>query len=404
MKIQRFFLRNRENKFSSGHTDCSSKRPTQREFMYRSISEFWFRIQGSLFPMLKEELGPITQKQLQLIAILETVRVEKCLPSYSCWSIGRPRKSRAALARAFVAKAFYNFPTTRALIDRIQSDVSLRRICGWETRREIPDESTFSRVFAEFAKSQLPKAAHKALVSIVFKNRIVGHISRDSTAIHGRERPVRKKKKAPKKRGRPRKGEERLKEEKRLDKQLKMSYEEMLKDLPKQCDTGAKANSKGNKEYWIGYKFHIDTADGDIPLSGIVTSASIHDSQVAIPLAEETATKVVNLYDLMDAAYDAPQIKEHSKKLQHVPIIDKNCRKHGKEDVEREAKARKTLNWSPVEKTRYNQRSSAERVNARLKDEFGGRMIRVRGHPKVACHLMFGLLALTADAILNLVR
>ena len=31
-------------------------------------------------------------------------------------------------------------------------------------------------------------------------------------------------------------------------------------------------------------------------------------------------------------------------------------------------------------------------MNARLKDEFGGRVIRVRRHAKVMCHLMFGIL------------
>jgi len=38
-----------------------------------------------------------------------------------------------------------------------------------------------------------------------------------------------------------------------------------------------------------------------------------------------------------------------------------------------------------------------ERVNARLKDEFGGSQIRVRGAAKVMAHLMFGVLALTVD-------
>ncbi len=44
-----------------------------------------------------------------------------------------------------------------------------------------------------------------------------------------------------------------------------------------------------------------------------------------------------------------------------------------------------------------------ERVNGRLKDEFGGRMVRVRGHAKVMCHLMFGILALTANQLLSFV-
>jgi hypothetical protein len=51
---------------------------------------------------------------------------------------------------------------------------------------------------------------------------------------------------------------------------------------------------------------------------------------------------------------------------------------------------------------RYRERTAAERVNARLKDEFGGRQVRVRGHAKVLCHLMFGLLALTVDQLMRL--
>ena len=35
------------------------------------------------------------------------------------------------------------------------------------------------------------------------------------------------------------------------------------------------------------------------------------------------------------------------------------------------------------------------------KDEFGGRFVRVRGHAKVMCHLMFGILALTADQFIR---
>jgi hypothetical protein len=46
----------------------------------------------------------------------------------------------------------------------------------------------------------------------------------------------------------------------------------------------------------------------------------------------------------------------------------------------------------------------AERTNARLKDDFGGRHLRVRGDAKVMSRLMFGMLALTADQILTLLR
>ena len=49
-------------------------------------------------------------------------------------------------------------------------------------------------------------------------------------------------------------------------------------------------------------------------------------SQVALPLALMTKQRVTNFYDVMDAAYDSEIIREHSKQLGHVPLIDYNHR------------------------------------------------------------------------------
>ena len=104
----------------------------------------------------------------------------------------------------------------------------------------------------------------------------------------------------------------------------------------------------------------------------------------------------------MDAAYDSPIIKEHSQSLGHIPLIDKNPRKKGeKAELELELKAKRMANYKTHEAIRYNQRSSVERVNGRLKDEFGGRMVRVKGHAKVMSHLMFGIIALTVDQLMK---
>lgn len=376
-----------------------------------NLSQWWGRIQGYLFSWLEEELGPLTEKQQQLITVLEIVRIEEHVPSYFRFFRGRPPKNRSAIARAFVAKAVYNMSTTRALLDRLESDIVFRRICGWESRHTIPNESTFSRAFHEFARSKLPQQVHHVLINKIYEKKLVGHISRDSTAIIGREKPKKKnakdsKKNTKRKRGRPKKGEENLKKElTRIKRQKNMTLDEMLTDLPRGCDVGTKKNSKGYKESWIGYKLHIDSADGSIPISCILTSASTHDSQVAIPLATLSAQKVISLYDLMDAAYDIKEIKEYSRFLHHVPIIDANPRRNKelKSELAAEAKRQKLLNWKPPEKIRYNERSTVERVNGRLKDEFGGRSVQVQGHAKVMCHLMFGVLALTVDQLIRLV-
>ena len=367
-----------------------------------TLAQYWLNIQGSLFPWLKEDLGELTEKQQQLIAILELVRVEEFLHQQYGYP-GRPPEDRAAMARAFVAKQVYNLTTTRMLLERLRSDRQLRRLCGWEQPHEVPKEWTFSRAFAEFAASEFPQRVHEALIGKHYAGELVGHISRDSTEIEAREKPVQ----APVARSEAPASAPKRQAPSRLERQAAgdMSLAAMLADLPKDCDVGTKKNSKGYKHSWIGYKFHIDAADGGIPISCVLTSASSHDSQSAIPLATMTSTRVTNLYDLMDSAYDAAAIHAHSRALGHVPLIDTNPRRDKalKEELANERKRCKAANFQPPEAQRYHERSTVERVNGRLKDEFGGRNVRVRGHPKVMCHLMFGILALTADQLLQFV-
>ena len=181
----------------------------------QSLSQYWSNIQGTLFPLLEEELDPLSAKQQQLVSILELIRIEQFIPDYR-WYEGRPRKNRCAIARAFVAKAVYNMHSTSALWERLHFDKSLRRICGWENKRSIPSEATFSRAFLEFASTELLQEVHKALIKKVHgeTKTIVLHNSRDSTAIVAREKPVVRHKRPgifpekKTKRGRPKKGEE----------------------------------------------------------------------------------------------------------------------------------------------------------------------------------------------------
>ena len=383
------------------------KNDQQMNRLHETLSQTWLNIQSSLFPWLAEELGPLTAKQQELVTTLELVRIEEFIYSTRGFP-SRPAQDRTAIARAFVAKMVYNQPTTRALLDRLSTDSALRRICGWERKNDVPDEWTFSRAFAEFSSSRLPERVHEALIKKSYATELVGHISRDSTAIEAREKPVKKAVVEPeaKQRGRPKQGDAGVKSQTRIEKQaVGLSLTEMLEDLPTACDVGTKKNSKGYKTSWIGYKLHLDVADGGIPVSGILTSASTHDSQVAIPLARLSQERLINLYDLMDSAYDVPQIRDLSRQLGHVPLIDVNPRRNLalKEELTAENKRCRLAGYQVAEDIRYNERSTVERVNARLKDEFGGRMVRVRGNAKVMCHLMFGVLALTANQLLTFV-
>ena len=148
---------------------------------------------------------------------------------------------------------------------------------------------------------------------------------------------------------------------------------------------------------------HVARPDGGVPISCIMTSASTLDSQVAVPLRTLTAERVESLYDLMDAAYDSIEIWAHSIALGHKPIIDMNPRRSvdTEEAVKREKKARRTLGLVFPEERRYVVRSGSERVNGRLKDELGGRQVRVRGYDKVLAHLMFAMTVLVAGQLMR---
>lgn len=116
----------------------------------------------------------------------------------------------------------------------------------------------------------------------------------------------------------------------------------------------------------------------------------MHDSRAAMPLSLMSARRVTNCYDLMDAAYCSNVLREFSRGLGHVPLIDHNPRQGEK------------IEFTPAEAVRYNGRTVAERSNARLKDEFGGNHVRVKGCTKVMSHLMFGVLSLSADQLMRL--
>jgi hypothetical protein len=336
----------------------------------------------------------MTSKHRELVLVLETIRVEEHVrPGWMQW-LGRRRKDRQAIARAFVAKALYNESTTKSFLERLRADESLRRICGWERRNGIPSESTFSRAFAEFAETSLMDRVHVSCVNEYLGDEPVWHVSRDSTQIDGREKATAKPKPEARvkyKRGRPKKSENRPKAgPTRLERQLSQTAAEAIAELPSACDVGTKIDSKGSKRHWVGFKLHVDIGDGGIPLSAVTTSASVHDSQVAIPLMRLTAERIESWYDLMDSAYDAKPIRDFSVQLGHVPIIDSNTRSGEMKQMD------------PDRSTRYNNRTSAERFNSRLKDDCGGRMVRVRGKPKVHTHLMLGVLVIFAQALLSL--
>jgi len=82
--------------------------------------------------------------------------------------------------------------------------------------------------------------------------------------------------------------------------------------LPRQCNRGTKCNAQGYKTSWNGYKLHIDTSDSGVPVSALLSSASMHDCLAAVPLslisAQRGANKVMSHLMLGILALTADQL------------------------------------------------------------------------------------------------
>ena len=380
-----------------------------------NLSKIWNKIlnlETSLFPALKEELRleELSSKESKLIKILDFAEIEK---NITVVTITNTPRDREEIARAFIAKSVYNLQTTRDLIDRLRIDRTLRMLCGWRYKTDIPSEAKFSRVFKELSDLKIAEKTHEKFVKEYLSDELFFYNATDATKISLREKPVKveKEKPKPKKRGRPKKGETRepikptiLKQQKKMK-----TVEEKLSLVSTDCGVGVKQNSKGNREVWIGGKLHISAVDGDIPITAFYSGANVHDSSVALPLMQETSQRVNYLYDLQDAGYDADIIREFSENLGHRPIIDINPKnsKALKEKIElikHEKESFKFINQHQnLDKEHYNQRSMVERVNKYLKDDFGCDKIYYQGAEKVASVLAFGILSVCIHQSLKLV-
>ncbi|MCK5133659.1 MAG: transposase [Candidatus Sabulitectum sp.] len=335
-----------------------------------------------------------TEEHMALVNIFRIIFENKYLFDKEPLGRGRPSISRRAIYRSFIAKSVLQISSNRKLINRLKSDRNLRKICGFMIEKKVPSESTLSRAFNFFSEEEVNQKIHTGMIKENVSGILIGHISRDSTAIHAREKPANKKKNVKttnkRRRGRPKKGEiVEPKEEPRIKRQVNQTPEEALAEINKDAAWGCKKNSQGKLNHWKGYKLHLDVNDFGLPITAVLTGANVYDNQLAIPMEKITENRVTSLYSLMDAAYDAGTIREYIKSRDRIPIIDHNKRRSKKVD------------FTPAEKERYKNRSVVERSNAHLKDWLFGPAIYVKGNKKVMQHLMFGVVVLTAIKILQ---
>lgn len=70
-----------------------------------TLFDIFNSIQSNLFPWLEEELDPLSEKEQQFVKVVSLLDLGKHMKEYRGCGVGRRRKNRISLAKAFVAKA-----------------------------------------------------------------------------------------------------------------------------------------------------------------------------------------------------------------------------------------------------------------------------------------------------------
>lgn len=273
---------------------------------------------------------------------------------------GRPGHTLLSVLAVHAVKLYFQEKTMTAARDRLLSSSNLRTITGVA---EVPSLSVISKKTDTLIDLVDFSSILASICSSFYKDRLVCHLSIDSTIAEAREKPVKAEKPGKRKRGRKRKGsdEPTIAEEKEQlhDLMENGGVDEFLSTLEHRCSVTGKKNSKGNMEWSIGYKAHLAVDDNGIIVAHHVTGASVHDSQVAIPLMRMADRRCDYLYALMDGGYTSERIETFAHSIAKVPIIDRHADRNGnKKEME------------PCKAERYKARTTVERTNSELKECF----------------------------------
>ena len=274
---------------------------------------------------------------------------------------GRPGHTLLSVLAVHAVKLYFQEKTMTAARDRLLSSSNLRTITGVA---EVPSLSVISKKTDTLIDLVDFSSILASICSSFYKDGLVCHLSIDSTISEAREKPVKAEKpRRKRKRGRKRKGAEELaiaeEKEQLYDLMENGCVDEFLSSLEHRCSVTGKKNSKGNMEWSIGYKAHLAVDDNGIIVAHHVTGASVHDSQVAIPLMRMADRRCDYLYALMDGGYTSERIETFAHSIGKVPIIDRHADRNGnKKEME------------PCKAERYKARTTVERTNSEQKECF----------------------------------
>lgn len=334
-------------------SSCFSRKPTERELAFQRVFE---SVQSLLSSEQSIQLSRYHRK-------------------------GRTGYDLMAILGIMLLKLFYRQPTMKETLHLLQENGNLKDILGICS---VPSPASVSRLSRTVEKIVKLSELHERVIGLYTQEmkRVVGHLSIDSTTIEAREKPYRNKDRAPeepaepRKRGRKRKGsqeEQEYREKQAKEAAAKRAYlaepaEKSISELEMRCSLTAKQNSKGKKQWFIGYKAHLAVDDFGVPISYAVTGACVHDSKVAVPLLKIAHERTDFFYILLDKGYISQTINAYADGIERVVIVDK-----------RSSKGEKASPLEPATALRYQARTTVERTNSELKDGFLPDKIYKRG-------------------------
>lgn len=345
----------------------------------------WSELAQGVFPFITEEVGELDSEHRLFVSVCEAVIDPKEF-EYAKWcGNGRPKADRVSIFKAYILKMTLNLKGDKELVALLRQQPLSRRLCGWGSAGLVPSRPSFCRAFAEFAERGFTEKWFADFIRKYHGDIPEETVSFDSAPVHVRAKVANAKRRLAKL------DPDQQEPPPRLSCQGGQSAAESIADLPVECEWGCKRDSQGKTKFWKGGKAHVGTTRDGVPVAFVYTSANLHDSQAAIPLMKQASERLEYHFDLMDAAYDADPIRDESRELGHVPIIDFNARRSPEE-----------RRMSELEKEIYKDRSAAERVFSHLLDAHGGRSVRVRAPKKIALHLLLGIIVIAVEQTIRM--
>ncbi len=345
--------------------------------------------QLSLFIVCYHPNEFVGRSHIALMDILNSLELER-FDYGNTARVGRPSKDRVAMLRSFIAQKFLKISEMKGLIEILRSDRVLRNICGWHNVKDVPSEATFSRFLSEISNQEIMDKIYETNKNEWLLDKYFFHTSIDATtlAVRGRSgyRPVAKSAKITHKKGRPKIGETRpAKELSVIEKQRTMTSEAGFSLVKQGLDFGTKRNSQGFQETNFGVKIHAEVAGNGVPVNIFISAASVHDSQVAIPLMKKNSLIFSRGFHLMDAGYDDKNIREFTP----LSLIDFNHRRNKNKDIVQRK-------FTEQEALIYNNRGNVERFNSEIKKILNTKYLNASSLAKAKSHVYGAVLLIFA--------